>query len=242
MLFKLKKYGEFNNYDLWKNLAFFFMVIDHLGYYFFNEIFILRIIGRVSFPIFAILHGMHYKKNNNKILILGVVLQFFEYCLADKTFPLNMLITFYFSGFILTFIEKEFLNSQTRSCFYLFLLFFVNLFSAEYFEYGIFLPAYFMLIGKIFSKIGKSLFEYLFTFSIFIIYFIYQNLNFNIQYNYKTLFFCELVLLYLLLHNFNIREYYNIKTKNIYLIFSRYSMEFYILHIMLFTVIKEIIN
>lgn len=55
------------------------MAIDHIGYHLFPDILILRIIGRLSMPIFAFLiaEGCHYTKNKLKhfllIFISGII-------------------------------------------------------------------------------------------------------------------------------------------------------------------------
>ena len=51
-----------------KILAAALMVVDHLGVFFFHDYDILRIIGRVSFPLFAflIVNGYKYTKDVKK--------------------------------------------------------------------------------------------------------------------------------------------------------------------------------
>lgn len=55
------------------------MAIDHIGYHLFPEVLILRVIGRLSMPIFAfmIAEGCHYTKNKLKhfllIFISGII-------------------------------------------------------------------------------------------------------------------------------------------------------------------------
>ena len=79
MFDKLKKYGNLKTYDIYKSLAFILMVIDHVGYYFLPSARLLRVIGRTSMIIFAVLHGFNRKKssNNNRILIYAVLLFIF---------------------------------------------------------------------------------------------------------------------------------------------------------------------
>ena len=54
-----------------KILACIFMVIDHVGLFLFPDIVILRIIGRLAYPIFAfcISEGFHYTKSKRNYLI-----------------------------------------------------------------------------------------------------------------------------------------------------------------------------
>jgi hypothetical protein len=46
------------------------MIIDHIGLFFFPQIIIFRIIGRISFPLFAwlIANGARYSRNNDRYL------------------------------------------------------------------------------------------------------------------------------------------------------------------------------
>ena len=56
MISRLNKFGELNKYDIFKNIAFITMIIDHIGYYFLPQLFFLRVIGRISAVIFAVLY------------------------------------------------------------------------------------------------------------------------------------------------------------------------------------------
>ncbi|MBU3112436.1 TraX family protein [Clostridium lacusfryxellense] len=64
-----------------KIIACLFMLIDHLGAVLFPEVIILRMVGRLSFPIFAYLIAMGYSKTNsvfkylNRLLMFGVISQ-----------------------------------------------------------------------------------------------------------------------------------------------------------------------
>lgn len=64
-----------------KILAAILMVIDHIGVILFPNVLLLRIIGRLSFPLFAfmIAEGAKYTKNKLKyflgIFILGIICQ-----------------------------------------------------------------------------------------------------------------------------------------------------------------------
>lgn len=69
---------ESNYQDFLKTIAIITMVIDHLGLYFFPEYEIMRVIGRVSMPIFCFFVGYNFhKKPKIKILVVGVVLHIF---------------------------------------------------------------------------------------------------------------------------------------------------------------------
>ena len=75
------------------------MVIDHVGFLFFPDVEILRILGRLAFPIFAfmIAEGCRYTKNKARyfstIFVMAVVCQIVYY-IFDKSLFMCVLVTF----------------------------------------------------------------------------------------------------------------------------------------------------
>lgn len=99
-----------------KMIAIVTMLIDHIGHVFFPELTVLRIIGRISFPIFAYLlvEGFFYTKNLKKYMLrLGIfaLLSEIPYDLAirgsvlDVSFQ-NVFFTLFFSILMLWVISK----------------------------------------------------------------------------------------------------------------------------------------
>jgi hypothetical protein len=92
------------------------MVIDHIGLFFFPDYLILRIIGRLSFPLFAFLiaNGAHYTKNINKYIgrmfVFAVISQipyYFASSLIDfRLSSLNVLFTFFLALTAILFLKK----------------------------------------------------------------------------------------------------------------------------------------
>lgn len=95
--FSPKKIGLSNNQL--KIIAMIAMLIDHIGAYLFPEVMILRIIGRLAFPIFVfmIAEGCFYTKNRLKyllhLLILGLGCQVVYFFFMDSLY-MGILITF----------------------------------------------------------------------------------------------------------------------------------------------------
>ena len=91
------KFG-FLSGNLLKIIACIFMTIDHVGYFLFPRLTFLRILGRLSFPIFAffIAEGCKYTKNRILhlilIVVMGVIFQFVTYFYAGIT-SLNIFFT-----------------------------------------------------------------------------------------------------------------------------------------------------
>ena len=116
----IKKYGLSGN--ILKIIAALFMLIDHMGLMLFPTYPIFRILGRISFPIFAfmIAEGCHYTKCKWKyflsIFILGVGCQV-AYYIADRTIELGILITFSISiliVFALQFFKQSFFAKSKK--------------------------------------------------------------------------------------------------------------------------------
>ena len=94
-----------------KVLACIFMAIDHIGAELFPEVKLLRIIGRLAFPIFAffIAEGCKYTKNKMRrwatIFISGVIFEAI-YVLYTKEFYGNIFLTFSLSVLLIYSLQK----------------------------------------------------------------------------------------------------------------------------------------
>ncbi len=99
------------------------MLIDHFGLIFFPRVTILRIIGRLSFPLFAfmIAEGTRYTKNKIKyisvIAVMGVICQI-PVIIMDSDFHWNVLITFTLSIaviYAIDFCKKTIFSPQSTA-------------------------------------------------------------------------------------------------------------------------------
>lgn len=167
-----------------KIIALIAMTIDHIGYLLLPQYPILRIIGRISFPIFSymIAEGCRYTKNRTRYLLtifgLGLVFQVVYY-VADKSLLQGIFISFSL-GISLIFSIENFLKRRTICSITIvaFVIGFVVLvciilpnilsytnFKIDYGIFGVLLPVivYFMpdkfskLIGLTVAIIGMSL-------------------------------------------------------------------------------------
>ena len=82
-----------------KIIAMVAMLIDHIGFYLFPEVMVLRVIGRLAFPIFAymIAEGWRYTHHRLRyfLTVLGVgLLCQVAITVAEGDFYMNILITF----------------------------------------------------------------------------------------------------------------------------------------------------
>ena len=92
------RFGILNGNHL-KLIAAFAMLLDHAGILLFPRVRMLRILGRLAYPIFAymIAQGCHYTRNKLRYFLmvfgLGAVCQLVYYFASGDTY-LNILLTF----------------------------------------------------------------------------------------------------------------------------------------------------
>ena len=238
MFYKLYKNGEINSYDMFKILAFLLMFLDHLGFYIFQASW-LRTIGRLSFPIFAILHGISFKSTSSRVnlLIYGVLTAISSFLiLRVSIFPLNILFAFFIFDMVFDEVSKLYYdNVFVGIVLLLACIVFGNVFSYGL-EYGIF-ALLFMIVGKNFSKIGTNVVDILFSLATFISYVVMQSLRCELTKWQIVFFACGMIFIYLKMCRFKIREYYHLKSNKILLFISRYSLELYFIHILILSII-----
>ena len=109
-----------SNFDL-KILAIITMTIDHIGAIMYPNIDIFRIIGRVSFPIFAFLlvEGFNHTSNKLKyflrLLFFAIITQpIYDYAFNNQ--ELNILFTFSLSFLLLSSLDfiKKIINKYSK--------------------------------------------------------------------------------------------------------------------------------
>ena len=120
------------NRNILKIIAVISMIIDHIGVVFFPNIVIFKIIGRVSFPIFAffVAEGWFYTKNKKKysfLLLLFMLISWIPYCIVFSLpfYTVNVLGVFLLSILGMLLIDKIRLNNDKKSlyiCSFCFLL------------------------------------------------------------------------------------------------------------------------
>lgn len=137
------------------------MVIDHLGFFFFPKILFLRIIGRLSFPLFAwcISNGAYHTRNIRnyliRIFLLAVISQApftMAHQLIDSAFwKLNVVFTLF-----LGLVAIELIKITKKKFFWiiitLFLAIISQLFRTDYGAFGVILIIIFYIFYKDFKK------------------------------------------------------------------------------------------
>ena len=149
-----------------KILALIFMTIDHIGVMLFPGVIILRMIGRLAFPIFAyfIGEGIKYTKNRTKYLITLLVFALFcqiVYYISDQSLYMSIFVTFSLSVLLAYTVDSAIKNKDVNSIFISIGVFFIVIFISEFLpnilsdtdfriDYGIFgiLLPLFVYLGK----------------------------------------------------------------------------------------------
>jgi hypothetical protein len=86
--------NELTSYDFLKLFAVVVMIVDHLGWYFFQGDPEFRLIGRLCVPVWFFLIGYAKSRNLDKTLWIGaIVLQFSNFPAGAHILPLNVLAT-----------------------------------------------------------------------------------------------------------------------------------------------------
>lgn len=108
------------------------MTVDHIGLFFFDNLFILRVIGRLAYPIFAffIAEGLIHTKNRKKycihLLICAIITQI-PYAFLFKFFELNVIFTFLVSILFVYIIENTKLSNYLKFVLIIFITVFIIL-------------------------------------------------------------------------------------------------------------------
>lgn len=100
------------NSNFLKLIGVFSMLIDHIGAFLYPQHAVLRIIGRIAFPIFAYQVPIGYQMTSNKksyfkrLLIFGIISQY-PYYLLNQNYKLNIFFTFALAILGISALEKS---------------------------------------------------------------------------------------------------------------------------------------
>lgn len=145
------------------------MLIDHIGVVLYPQIPLLRIIGRISFPIFAflIVEGFHYthdvRKYMMRILIFAFVSEVpFDLALYGKCFDLrhqNVLFTFFLALILLEYASKS-RDTMTEAMVFIATMVLAYILRTDYSYFGILL-IYFYAVSSAYKEQWKRVFPIL---------------------------------------------------------------------------------
>lgn len=241
MLLPTKNYREFNSYDLLKVIAISTMVIDHLGLFLFQDIELLRVIGRIAFPLFIFCVGYNLKYSFDRTLFVLAVIMLcmsFIFCKGEylyyRIFGSSVLFAIIFVRFCLAQLIPI-LNSKNIVCITI-ILWAANFVIFQFIQYGtsgIILGLCGYLIRQD-SKLVENK-------SLYILLNLILYACFNGAYMRYSLFgwlllSLEVIILYKMMVGFSIKDI-NIKGKNIFKFIARNSLIIYFVHYEIFALL-----
>lgn len=197
------------NTNFIKLIAIVFMVIDHIGLFFFENNIIFRVLGRISFPLFLYSSFIGYYKTRSfknyviRLLLLAIISEPIHYFLFNQT--LNVCFSLIVALLILYCLDK-------KKYFLLLINYSIILLFFPYISYSyliIFLPVIFFYTkdNDILFMVSYSIFyivyvilglPIIYLFSIFALIPIYININIKInKYIYYFFYPFHMVIIYI---------------------------------------------
>ncbi len=238
---KYNKYGSsLNSQDLYKFAALVIMTIDHIGHFLFPDYGWLRAIGRITFPVWFFLAG--YSKNLNikkDIIVLAALMIVFKAVLIKTIFPLNALVTIILIRVIIKFFDKRKININDNSSVanVLIVCLFLSVPTLYFCEYGTQGLLYGFMGYMVRNTYEKKVVHYVFIISTAIIFLVIQTVIFKFN-DLQNIFvwlgtgYCTWKL-----SGYKITEikfFSKIQiVENIIKFFSRYSLYYYFIHIVI---------
>ncbi len=215
-------------------IAFSTMAIDHIGLFFFPDILIFRVIGRISFPLFAwlIANGAYFTKNIKKYLLRLFLLAIFSqpFFLAahrlynPSFFALNIVFTLFF-GLLAIFLIRKTKKNYLKFFIFIFLSLTAHLIKAEYRAFGV---ISILIFYHFFNDLPKM---FLLQSSNLILFFILPSIFF--RWENPILFFWNFVQLFSLTSFFFIACYNQKEGKKAkYLFYLFYPLQYIVIYLL----------
>ncbi len=244
----LYKYGQqANSYDMAKFMAIFFMIIDHLGNFFFPETWFLRGLGRLAFPIFFFLIGYsRYFATSWNLLFIGVAITIYRGTLTGIWQPFDILISAFLVRIIMDILIRKNMLSGINLL--------VVIFGVVIWHFGVLLIFSYGAIGVLFAICGylKRLenegqpqrYLPVIILATVLMDFIFQNLVWDKAINYIDIFSVVSVFLVYYFVSFEVKII-NIKNKFLretIMFFSRNSLFIYWAHFTAFVTLSALLG
>lgn len=262
----INKYDRPNWYDILKSVAILLMVVDHLGYFFFPDMIILREIWRWSFPLFLMLIGYNQSsKIWNQLWIWTIIISIFlvvgNLMWYVNSWQLNILVGILVTKYIMRYISKW-------SDIPLVLVFVASIIAIPYtkniVEYGtciVAISVFVLLIKRWIDYIksayhsdnneNKNIYKYnliwkyisVLLSSILMIYWL---VTVNMHFNFDEIWWfvvlvwwiVSVIFIYILcIDNFGINRLKNTIIGDIIIYINNYAVYFYIIHLIIFYIV-----
>ncbi|MGB4192268.1 MAG: TraX family protein [Rickettsiales bacterium] len=243
MLRSIKQYGGFNSYDLLKVIAILAMFIDHLGFFFYPDIEIFRVIGRMSYALFAFAIGYSKKYNFDiTILVLAILMLLNNYISNSTNFHIAASFkTSILFAIIITRLSMKYLHPKLNSnniVAITFILWGMSFGTSYIFQYGT-LGIIMAICGYWARTQNNNLLYQIFLGINLILYALFEIMVFNFSSLGCSLLLVEFLILFKLFSYFNIHTIsLNKLYQNTLLTISRYSLLLYFVHYELFYVLQ----
>lgn len=246
-MFKLTKYGEFNSYDLLKVIAIITMIIDHIGLFFYPDISSFRVIGRISYPLFAFCIGYNQKyKLDNTLIMLAVIMCLTHVIIWPKLggmVKVSILNSSILPSIIITRILLNYTSHMIKAnnmYLWAFILWFFAFSSNSIFQYGT-AGIVLTICGYLSSALKNSKEYRTFLYINLILYVGFEYSLFRINLFGLLIFIFEFYILSIILKNFSIIPINIPKTlEKALLLTSRYALIIYFVHFQIFKMIYVI--
>ncbi|MDH5721940.1 MAG: conjugal transfer protein TraX [Alphaproteobacteria bacterium] len=241
---------EISSYDILKTLAIIFMIVDHLGYYFFDNEVWFRLIGRFSVPIWFFLVGYASSDKIPFQIWLGAIIVAFSSLVSGQVlFPLNILFTIMIARHFRSRLILASLRTHETLWGMFLLLVLTTLPTSVFFEYGtgVFLIVILGVVARnpdIVPDKLKATHIKLFAVASILYYFLWEAIGHDgINYLQFTIYAAGAAATALMLYKFEPKTYPNLTKKlpsplsGLIMLTGRYTLEFYVLHLLVFRAI-----
>lgn len=226
------------------------MIIDHIWYYFFPEIIILRFIWRLAFPLFLFLVGFSnsYKRRRDifswwMLLQIAAIIAFFQYWI---NYPiLNILLWIVISRWVISIYEKYSSNTLFLRLITIISII-INPLMYNFIDYGM-LPILFVIFWYLVKN--KNKFAPIYWIIPMTLLLLQNILVFKFDVKLRpisiiilAIMFISMIILFISIWKNNL----TLRTKwfidNIILFISKKAIYIYIIHIIIFSIIYTFLN
>lgn len=241
-----------NYYDILKVTAIVFMIIDHIWYFFFSEYIILRVLWRISMPLFLFLAWYSWSSRLPLKLIFWLVLVDISFCSYSFFFSLDnyvvsILWSILFVKLFLFYLNKFDLDLKKTFYLIVFLILFCILITPYFYyivDYG-WLAVAIGLLGTLYKKFYITRYKIFLSpilLCIMSLFMYWQIKLFGFSGNYLNLFYLLsflLIVAFIYLPSATI-SLQKSKLSQLILFISTYSLSIYIGHLLVFILLSFI--
>lgn len=227
-----------NHYDVLKAVAAVLMLVDHLGYFFWIEAIWLRVLGRCSFPIYAILHGITYRRFHVELLYYCLGFEIIIFFILGTT-SLSIISNFCLSGLLFPYAYILWQKYPWAWLGLAPLLIYYTGWLDLHMEYGVFVLL-FMLVGKIIREEQKHYLKRLLVTIIAVGFILNQTHGFMFTQLQMLSISIELVGIISGIYWLPLWKTVTVTSAGLQrsiLVLSRYSLQFYCIHYIIFALI-----